>query len=230
MTRPFEVHLPLEELHLRKVRFAVELVDSVTFERVSGGVNVVAEGIAGRPVINSSGLFVWLESQTGDLQRLIIDPRMLPYEPVTLAQSDVKIPLTTVELAPNASYSFGVGTTGLRGMLIERRVIPPDRATPVPGAEMRLSWLDSDGVWQRASTISHTNHNGDFASILRLAPDQVPLIDEQDKVTVRLTVTRDQGIPRTSEDVKLLQGHIADHSTFDGGREALTFIWDELQP
>jgi hypothetical protein len=230
MTRPFEAHFVPEKLRLRKVRFAVELLDPVTFERVNDGVNVTAEGIEGKPVINSSGLFVWLESQAGDLQRLIIDPQALPYEPVTLAQSDVKIPLTRVELAPNVSYSFGVGTTGLRGMLIERRVIPPDRATPVPGAEMRLTWLDSDGVWQQASNTSHTDENGDFASILRLAPDQAPLIDEQDKVTVRLTVARDQGVPRTSADVKLLQGHIADPSTFDGGREALTFIWDELQP
>ncbi|MGE5110683.1 MAG: hypothetical protein ACM3JB_07505 [Acidobacteriaceae bacterium] len=230
MTRTFEVHLPLEELHFRKVRFAVELLDTVTLERVTEGVNVVAEGIQGGPVVNRSGLFVWLQSHVGDLQRLIIDPRLLPYERVTLAWPDVKIPLTTIELVPNASYSFGVGTTCLRGMLIERRVIPPESPAPVPSAEIRLSWLDSDGVWQNASNISHTDENGDFASILRLAPDQVPLVDDVDRVTVRLAFTRGQGTPRSSNDLKILQGRIADPSTFDGGSEALTFIWDELQP
>ena len=228
--RPFEVHLPLEQVPMRKVRFAVELLDAVTLSRVSEGVKVVAEGILGGPIVNSGGVFVWLKDHVGDLQRITIDSRTLPYEDATLLPTDLEDPLTTIELSPSVSYPFSFGITGLRGRLIESRFFSSQGPTPVRNAAVHLRWLDVDDVWQEAPTISHTDENGAFAAVLRLAPNQSPHLDAGDTVTVRVSANRDQGIPRNSNDLKLVQGRIADPATFEGGRDALTFAWDELQP
>lgn len=237
MTRPFEVRLPLEQFVLRKVRFAVELLDAITLSRVSEGVKVVAQGIQGGPVVNTGGLFVWLEEHVGDLQRLTVDPGMLPYEPVVLSPIELKTmspanssltrKAARIELSPRVSYPFTFGITGLRATLIEQRVDPPQ---PVRNAALRLRWLDSDDVWQEAPTISHTDEKGGFAAILRLSPDQVPRLDASDEITVRLSASRDQGNPRESDDLKLVQGRMADPSTFEGGAKTLLFAWDELRP
>jgi hypothetical protein len=232
MTGPFQGGLPAERLHLRKVRFAVELQDAVTLLRVSEGVKVVAQGLKGKPVVNHAGLFVWLDSNVGDLQSLTVNPNLLPFESATLMGSDLKDPLTTIELSPKVSYPFTFGITGLRGRLIESRIYSHD-PIPVQNAALHLQWLDSDDVWQEAPTVSHTDENGEFALILRLAPNQVPKLDVKDCVdcvTVRLSATRDQGIPRSSDDLKILQGYVADPSTFGGSPKALIFAWDELQP
>jgi hypothetical protein len=229
MTRPFEVHLPLEQTPLRKVRFGVELLDAVTLLRVSEGVKVLAEGINGGPVVNAGGLFVWLESHVGDLRSLTVNPNLLPFESATLMGSDLKDPLTTIELSPKVSYPFTFGVTGLRGRLIESRIYSQD-PTPVQNAALHLRWLDSDDIWQEAPTISHTDENGEFAVILQLAPNQAPQLDANDSVTVRVSATRDQGLPRSSDDLKLVQGHVADPSTFGGSPKALIFAWDELRP
>jgi hypothetical protein len=229
MTGPFQGGLPVERPLLRKVRFAVELQDAVTLSRVSEGVNVVAQGLQGEPVVNPAGLFVWLKSNVGDLQSLTVNPNLLPFESATLMASDLKDPLTTIELSPKVSYPFTFGVTGLRGRLIESRIYSQD-PTPVQNAALHLRWLDSDDVWQEAPTISHTDENGEFALILQLAPNQAPQLDANDSVTVRVSATRDQGLPRSSDDLKLVQGHVADPSTFGGSPKALIFAWDELRP
>jgi hypothetical protein len=227
MSRAFEIKLPLEDAYSRRSSFGVELLDAVTMSRVSYGVKVTAEGLQGRPVVNSGGVFVWLEEDLTPLQRLSIDPGILPYEKIELERADLTLPpnprpLTTVELAPRVDYTFAPGITGLRGTLIEERVVPP---VPVTDGEIRLRWLDDDDVtWHDAPTISHTNSTGDFVSILRFAPTEKPNLDNG-FVTVRLRVRRN-GNERSSADFKLLQGRVTDPSTLD----PLTFAWDELQP
>jgi len=225
MSRPFEVQL--EKSYARRVLFAIELLDAVTLSRVSQGVKkVVADGLAGEPTVNASGCFVWLDEDLGNLQKVTFDLGVLPYESIELAASDLKLPLTTIELQPRADYPFATGTTGIRGTLIEERVNPPQVPVPVDDAEVGLRWLDDDGVtWRDASTISRTNSNGDFVSILRLAPTEVPDLDADRKLTVRLRARRNAN-ERTSSELKLLQGRVADPSTLS----ALTFAWDELQP
>ena len=225
MSRPFEVQL--EKAYARRVLFALELLDAVTLSRVSQGVKkVVALGLEGEPTVNSSGCFVWLDQDIGNLQKVTFDLGVLPYESIELAAADVKLPLTTIELQPRADYPFAAGTTGIRGTLIEERVIPPQVPVPVEDAEVGLRWLDDDDVtWHDAPTISRTNSDGDFVSILRLAPNEVPDLDADRKLTVRLRARRNAN-ERTSSDLKLLQGRVADPSTLS----ALTFAWDELQP
>ncbi len=231
MSRPFEVRLPLERAYLRSVLFAIELFDAVTLARVSQGIKLVAHGLQGNPTVNAGGLFVWLKEDITPLRKITIDPGSLPYESVELEPGQVRLPplTTTVELPPRVDYAFATGVTGLRGALIEERVPPPQSPVPVRNAEVRLRWLDEDGVtWRDAPTVSHTNPNGDFVAILRLAPAEAPRLDAHGALAVRLRASRD-GVERGSADLKLPQGHVADPSTFAPG-DALTFAWDELQP
>jgi len=225
MSRPFEVQL--QKANDRRVLFALELLDAVTLHRVSQGVKkVVADGLQGEPILNSSGYFVWLDEDLANLQKVTFDLGVLPYESIELSAADVKRPLTTIELQPRADYPFAAGTTGIRGTLIEQQVISPQVPVPVEDAEVMLRWLDDDNVtWHDAPTVSRTTSNGDFVSILRLAPTAVPDLDADRKLTVRLRARRNTN-ERTSSDLKLLQGRVADRSTLS----ALTFAWDELQP
>lgn len=223
MTRTFEVKLPLEESYQRLTLFAIELLDAVTLARVSDGVKVVADGLSRKPIVNASGLFVWLEEEIGNLRRISIEPGQLPYEKVEIQRADLTLPLTTIELQPRADYGFSAGITGMRGTLIEERVVPPIAVT---NAEVHLRWLDDNGIWQDAPTTSHTdNKRGDFISILRLNPTEVPDLDSSGMVTVRFRARRN-GAERSSADFKLLQGRVTEPSTAN----KLTFAWDELQP
>jgi hypothetical protein len=229
VSRPFEVHLPLEQGYLRHSMFAVELLDAVTLSRVSQGVRVVAEGLRGRPTVNAGGLFVWRTEPIGPLQKVRIDPGTRPYEPVERDRGQLQlppaaVPLTTIELPPRLDYPFAPGISGARGTLIETRGGPPE---PVSQAEVRFRWLDDDGAtWRDAPTTSHTNADGDFVSILRFGPGDVPRLSAAKELTVRLWVRRDSASVRRSADLFLAQGRISDRSTVS----ALTFAWDELLP
>jgi hypothetical protein len=64
MSRNFDVHLPLERAYSREAMLAVELLDAVTLERVTQGVEVTATGLTGKPIVNYGGLFVWLKEDT----------------------------------------------------------------------------------------------------------------------------------------------------------------------
>jgi hypothetical protein len=207
-----------EQAYVRDALFGVELLDPVTLERVSRGVKVVAVGLQGRPIVSAGGLFVWLREDLGNLQKITIDPLLLPYLPVELTPADLPTALTTVELPPRVDYPFTAGVTGSRGVLIEEQFGPP---VPVADARVRLQWLDENNVWRDAPTVSRTNADGGFATILRFSPTEVPLLDADGLLTVRLHVRRDATSERSSADWKQKQGRI---------RDALTFAWDELQP
>jgi hypothetical protein len=234
MRRPFDVHLPLEPAYRREAGFALELLDAVTLARVSDGVTVKAEGIAGKPVRNAGGLFVWLQQDFAPLRRVTIDPGRLPYETVERVRADLRLPpatpaLTTVELPPRADYAFAPGITGLRGTLLEEPITSPRPRVPVAGAEIHLRWLDEDGVtWRDAPTRSHTDEDGGFVSILRLTAADVPRVDSG-QVTVRVRARRG-AVERGSAELKLPQGRVADPSTLAPGPGAQPFAWDDLQP
>lgn len=222
-----DLKLPIEVAYRRRVLFAIELVDAVTLERVSQGINVTARGLRGKPILNSGGLFVWLEEDFGQLQQIVIDPGARPYERVEVAAAQVQRPLTTIELPPRADYPFTAGVTGLRGTLVESQVVPPHLPEPVRGAAVSLLWQDVDSEWHDAVSVSHTDlSSGDFVSILRLAPDELPDLDQNGNVTVRLRVSRDDGNERTSTEFQLRQGRVTDPTTLN----PLTFAWDEFLP
>jgi hypothetical protein len=224
MTRP-EVHLPIEQAYVRDVLFGVELLDAVTLARVSDGVKVVAEGLHGKPIVSASGFFVWLGKDLTPLRKVTIDPGLLPYERVERDPSELTLPLTVVELPPRADHPFADGVTGMRGTLIEDRV----GRVPVGGAAVHLRWLDENSVWHDAPAPSHTGDGGDFVAVLRLTAQEVPELDANDQLTVRLRARRGAA-ERESTDLKLPRGHVADPSAFPPGTNPLLFVWDELQP
>jgi hypothetical protein len=220
--RPFPIHEPPTRAYRRTVLFAVELLDAVTLERVSRGIDVVAEGLRGKPTVNNGGVFVWL-TEDAPLRRLTVDPRELPYMPVERAPEELKRPLATIELAPRVAYPFPAGVTGLRGVLVEKRVTP---ATPVKDGAVRLQWLDEDGSTWRDAPASRTDDRGEFAAIVRLAPSDAPQVTDG-ALAVRLRARRGSSPERRSAAIALPRGRVADPSTFPS---SLIFAWDELQP
>jgi hypothetical protein len=223
MTRPFDVHLPPEKAYVRKVLFAVEALDAVTLRRVTQGLTVTASGLKGSPIVNWGGLFVWLREDSAALQKVVIEPGVLPFEKVEIAAAQVAMPWpNTVELPPRSDYPFAPGVTGLRSSLIEQRVNAPARPQAVADAEMRLVWLDDDGVtWHDAPTRSHTTGFGDFVAILRLASTEVPRLDANGALSVRLRAKRAGGNELGTPAFALPLGRVAD---------TLTYAWNELQP
>lgn len=223
MSESFVVHRP-EQAYQRTVQFVVELIDPVTLERISRGVKVVAEGLRGKPVVNASGMFVWLKGEMDSLREIRIDPGTLPYETITIRKDKLKIPpslppLTTIELPLRTDYAFSVGTTGIRGTLVEERINQP---TPIPHAEVSLEWLDDDGTtWHDARMHSTTNDKGGFVSVLRLAPADMPSFDTDGAISVRLRARREGAGERRSAEVQIPLGRVSDPSYFS---------WDEFQP
>ena len=231
MARHFEVRLPLELAYTREAMLAVELLDSVTLERVSQGIEVTAEGLTGKPYVNVSQLFVWLNEDATKFKKLIIEPRTAPFERVEIPAAQVARPIHRLELKPLASYPFSPGITAIRGSLYEKRVPLGKAPVPIPGATIRVEWLDDDDgtTWHPWQAPAVTNAAGDFVSILRLArgrspqpddpprADQHPRIDAKGMMTIRLLAKRAAG-PQKQKDFQLPQGRVADE----------TYAWDEL--
>jgi|WetSurMetagenome_2_1015567.scaffolds.fasta_scaffold17619_3 hypothetical protein len=237
MNKTFQVHESRDKIDIRRVLFALELLDAVTLERVSDGVKVKAQGLQGKPIVNAGRLFVWLDEDIERLEKISIEPQGLPYEIVVLKDDEISklrenarrksAQPYTVELPPRVDYPFTAGMTGLRGKLVEDRY----RSEPVLGAEVRLRWLDEDGNWHEAPTWSHTTSTsittkgGDFVAVLRLAPKDKPQFDaEGKKLTVRLQVRRDDD-ERNSGELQVLQGRVDSPLTPD----QFVFAWDELE-
>jgi hypothetical protein len=218
MARPFDVRLPLEQAWRRQAMLALELLDPVTLERVSQGVTVTAPGLAGAPVVNAGGLFVWLRQSTANFQKLVIEPGTRPFERMEIAAALVERPLHTVELKPLANYPFTPGITAIRGALYEKKLPPGQAPQPVPGATIRLAWLHEDNItWVSAPATAVTDASGDFTAILRLAPVDVPAVDAQGKMSVRLFAKRAAGGEKHHM-FQLPLGRVAD----------ATYAWDEL--
>jgi len=218
MARPFDVRLPLEQAYLREAMLAVELLDPVTLERVSYGVKVTAVGLTGTPIVNFGGLFVWLKQPTINFQKIIIEPGTQPFERMEIAAAQVQRPLHTVELKPLANYPFTPGMTAIRGSLYEKKVPAGMTPAPVSGATIRLEWLHEDKVtWIPSPATAVTTAKGDFTSILRLAPVEVPALDAQGKMSIRLFAKRAAGGEKHQE-FRLPPGRVADE----------TYAWDEL--
>ena len=223
----FEVRQP-EQAYRRDALFAVEVLDAVTLSRLDEGIDVVADGLRGKPTVNTSGLFVWRKEDLSQLRTISIEPGRLPYERREIPRAQLTLPpatlpLTTIELSPLGNYPFVAGMTAARGTLIEEDAVP---RVPIANAQIGLRWLDEDAVtWRDAPITSHTTAAGDFVSFLRLSPADVPHVDVNGALTVRVRVRRDADT-RFSTDLKLPQGRVADPSTLS----TLILAWDGLQP
>jgi hypothetical protein len=216
MARTFEVRLPLEQAYTREVMFALELLDAVTLERVVGGVKVEAIGLTGGPILNHGGLLVWLKEPAANFQKVVIDPLSRPFERTEIPAAQLQVPLHSVELKPLSNYPFAPGVTAIRGSLYETRVPLGQAPVPIPGATIRLEWLDGSNNYQPGTANAVTNEAGDFVSILRFAPSEDPAVTNQ-LLSIRL-FAKGAGGAEKSQDLQLLQGRVTDG----------TYAWDEL--
>jgi hypothetical protein len=191
MARALDVQLPLERAYTRYTMLAVELLDAVSLERVTEGVEVVAKGLPGKPIRNVGGMHVWLKQDVTRFEKLVVTPRARPYRGAEVAAANVQFPLHVIELMPLSSYPFAAGTNAIRGRLIETAPPPNTPPTAVTNAVIRLEWLHDDGVtWRQTPQRSLTDEKGEFAAFLRLASTDVPLIDGAGNLSIRLFASR----------------------------------------
>jgi hypothetical protein len=139
---------------IRRVLFAVELVDPVTLERRHQDLTVLAKGLTQAPYVNRSGRFVWLREGDAWPGAITVKPDGLPFAPQVAPAPprpldlDALAPaqrLVRITLRPTAAYAFEAGLTAVRGRLCEDA---SPSSPPVAGALVQLAWQDADtGVW-----------------------------------------------------------------------------------
>jgi hypothetical protein len=221
MSNAFPIHLPTELAYARKVLFAAEVIDAVTLDPVTRGIEVTATGLARKPIVNHGGFFVFLEEAGAQPQQVVVTAANAPYESITVAAPQLPARRVRIELVPRYDYPFAPGITAMRGSVIESAT---GNRVAIADAETWLQWIDDTAggtVWVDAPTHSRSNTQGDFAAILRLLPNQVPRPNASGGLQVRLRVRREV-ITRTSSEFSIPQGRVAD---------ALPpFAWDELVP
>lgn len=219
MARPFDLRLPFERAYTRYTMLAVEIVDAVSLERVTDGVDVVAKGLKGKPIRNVSGMHVWLKQDRARFEKLVITPVARPYQGVEIVAANVQYPLHVVELMPLSSYPFATGTSAIRGRLIETAPPPNAPPTPVPKAVVRLEWLHDDGVtWRQTAQRALTDEKGEFAAFMRLTSADLPQIDNAGDLSIRLFAMR-AGAERRVQRAHP-QGRVAD----------AVLRWDQMVP
>jgi hypothetical protein len=232
MARLFEVH-SVERAYTREAVFGVELLDALTLERVSRGVEVTAVGLTGQPRRNSVGVFVWLKEDLARLTKLVVTPSGVPFERVEIPAAQIRLPLHQVLLNPLASYPFAPGNTAVRGRLVERNDQPPAATRiPIPRATVTLEWADNQNRWRPWIAPAVTSVAGDFVAAVRFAPLALPTspptnpplkpddpkLDADGNLSVRLTAKRTNGMQK-SRTFLLRQGRVADE----------TYAWNDLQ-
>jgi len=233
MNRRFAVRVPLDIAYTREAMLGVELLDAVTLERVTKGVEVIAKGIAGKPILNHSGLFVWVKQGATKFNGLTIDPFGAPFEGVELTAAQVNLPFHSVQLHPLPSYPFAPGVTAIRGRLVESDSMPPQvPRVAIPGATIRFEWLDDDGTtWHPWQAPRVTTKTGDFTAMMRLAhgrrhtgspplppKSDEPRLDAAGNLSVRVFASRANGAQK-QKTYPFPQGRVTDKS----------FGWDDLQ-
>ena len=142
MTAPFVLDALPETAWQRRLRFVVEVIDAVTGELIRDGIEVRVAGLAGKPIVSFGGRFAWLTEPGAIPTDVSIDPKALPYLPVSVAAPPPPGPppakqynVVSVTLAPTPAYPFETGTTGVRGTLVRAAAEQP----PVP--------LRFDAIW-----------------------------------------------------------------------------------
>lgn len=201
----------------RRVLFAIELLDPITFERLWEGITVNVAGLAGKPIVNNSGRLVWLVEGPAWPGAITVTPTTAQYSPhiqaapprpADILTATAAERLVRIVLRPTAAYAFDTGVTAIRGMLRERLGVA---SPPVAGARMQLAWFDTiSNRWlppppAPLDVCPETDADGQFAVFLRLAP--VPPQDPdlvRGLLKARVQVTRGADTRVTPDDFPFL--------------------------
>ncbi len=163
---------------LDRVTLAVVPIDGFSGALVPRGVSASVKGLANRPVVNASGMLVFLNlpPQSGYEVDVALDgygaaffppPSALFTPPDPDDEEAERKRRLEVLLVPRPQYPFPTGTTLIRGVVVRG-------STPVAGAAISVKPDQSDGIFKTLS-----DEKGAFALALRLSPLSVgpPAID-----------------------------------------------------
>lgn len=199
---------PAESAYQRKVLFAAEVLDGVTLGRITNGIVVRASALHRVPVVNCSGMFVWLDDGHPLVpQQVTVDPGLLPYQGASVAAPVLPDRMVQIQLAPGRGYAFQPGTTALRFSLIESDVGAPVAAVDT---EVFLRWFDA-GAWTDAPVRSRTDAHGDSSVVLRFGRSDEPGKDGAGLLRVRLCAQR-AGITTMTPEFSLPEGRVTDRA------------------
>lgn len=182
---------PSETGYLRNVLFAVEVLDAVTLARITHGLTLTASATDAPPIVNYSGLFVWLDDGKPAAGRQItVDAGRLPYQGATIAAPAAPTRLVTIRLAPGRAYVYPPGLTVLSASLFESDTAP---RVPLASVEVWLEWLgpgDSGTTWSAAPDRVRTDAEG-FAKVpLHFRKDDEPARDKSGALLARVAASR----------------------------------------
>ena len=186
-------HLPLEAAYMREALFAVELLDAVTLERVSRGVEVIADGLrrqADRQCQRLLRLARGGRRAAAGCHRSTRDAAF-QREHQRRTAGTAATAARRVELAPRFDYPFAPGVTGLRGTLIESCPGHARRRSPAPKSGCNGSTTTA----ALASTRRPIRTAKPVATSLRccgFAPTEVPKLErrqERDRPPARRAAT-----------------------------------------
>lgn len=202
---------PAEQAYRRKVLFAAEVLDGVTLQRLSRGIAVRSSTLPTPPLVNASGIFVWLDDGTPLApQQLEVSTGQLPYQSISVACPLPPQRLVQIQLAPGRGYRFPAGVTALRFSLMESANGAP---APVTGAEVFLRWHDSSAPspWTDAPLRSRTDAYGDASVALRFGRNDAPAKDANGALRVRLCAVINGAI-RMAPEMTLVEGRVTDQA------------------
>jgi hypothetical protein len=219
----------------RKVLVALEVFDPLSQTLVSRDLTVSAQGL-GKPIVSSSGRFVWLDEGGAWPKTISVVPEGLPF------QADVKNPpqppanakpeqrLVRIVLRPTAAADFS-DVTAIRGQLAESVAL----GAPVVGAAPQLAWFEiNTNAWILSPEGNGpSNGAGEFAAFLRLQPAMVQEPDLKGRLLkIRVQFTRGNTTRATPDNYAFLADPNAAGRVIEGqllGRD-LQLGWADLQP
>ena len=157
---------------------------------VSEGLRVSVDRLAGPPIVNRSGYFVWLAEEPLRPTVLTIVPERAPFEADTQPipplpdppPEDSSLPvvfdktrLKPIFLRPTAAYPFPDNALVMRGKLRETAAA---NAPAIAAATIRIEWQAQKGgtsTWVASPAAGLTDAGGEFAAALALSPGMRPL-------------------------------------------------------
>lgn len=236
--QPMAVKILSPETLNRRVLIALEVFDSLSQTLVSSDVIVTAKGL-GRPIVNYSGRFVWLDEGGAWPEQISVQPVGLPFEsavvhppkPPNLPNASPDQRLVRIVLRPTAAADFS-DVTAVRGQLVEGLVAG---AAPVVGAIPQLAWFDKTvNAWIPSPEQSGaTSAKGEFAAFLRLQATMEQEADLQGRLLkIRVQLTRANTTRATPDNYAFLPAPNPPGRVVEGellGRD-LKLGWADLQP
>lgn|GEM_PF-3325577 len=166
-----------------RVTLAIGAVDAVTGTLIRDGVSACMNGLMDRPIVNASGMLVFINLPDRPQYDVEVDGRRagfpfverFAFTPPAKGNKDPAARRRDVLLAPGPDYPFAPGTTLVRGVVTRG-------SAPVEGAAISAAPSAGGGSFATRSIA-----NGAFALALRLPPVGTDEADAPQSVTIEMS-------------------------------------------